>query len=255
MRKYYRRIERMSGNVATLRATGVGYETLAVVKGRGGRSLAQVIRLDGEEVSLQVFAGTRGFGTGDSVVFLGTPLRFSFTEALLGRVFDGGGEPRDGRSPLVENLVALGGPPVNPSVRAMPGRMIGTGIPMIDVFNTLVEGQKIPIFSLPGEPYNELLARIALQAEADVIVLGGIGLKHDDYLLLRRRLEEGGAMGRSVLFIHTASDPVLLGLQAPDPALMVAEQFALRGRRVMVLLSDMTNFANAPPGWLNTQGP
>jgi len=235
----------MAGNVATLRAAGVGYETLAVVKGRGGRSLAQVIRLDGEEVSLQVFAGTRGFGTGDNVVFLGTPLQFSFTEALLGRVFDGAGEPRDGRSPLVENLVALGGPPVNPAVRAMPSRMISTGIPMIDVFNTLVEGQKIPIFSLPGEPYNELLARIALQAVADVIVLGGIGLRNDDYLLLRRRLEEGGAMGRSVLFIHTASDPVLLALQTPDLALMVAEQFALRGRRVMVLLSDMTNFANA----------
>ena len=78
---------------------------------------------------------------------------------------------------------------------------------MIDVFNSLVEGQKMPIFSMPGEPYNELLARIALQAEADVIVLGGMGLKHDDYLLLRRRLEEGGALGRAVLFIHTAGRP------------------------------------------------
>ena len=245
MKKYYTRIDALAGNVASLTAPGVSYEELAVVEGRGGRSLAQVIRLRGDEVSLQVFAGTRGVGTGDRVTFLGAPMRFSFTEALLGRVFDGAGEPRDGRSPLAENLTPLGGPSVNPCVRVMPHRMIGTGIPMIDVFNSLVEGQKIPIFSLPGEPYNELLARIALQAEADVIVLGGVGLKHDDYLLLRRRLEEGGAMGRAVLFVHTASDPVMLSLQIPDLALMVAEQFALRGRRVMVLLTDMTNFAGA----------
>jgi V/A-type H+-transporting ATPase subunit B len=245
VKRYYRRIASLAGNVASLPAPGVSYEELAVVEGRGGRSLAQVIRLRGDEVSLQVFAGTRGVGTGDRVTFLGAPMRFSFSEALLGRVFDGGGEPRDGRSPLAENLTPLGGPAVNPFVRVMPHRMIGTGIPMIDVFNSLVEGQKIPIFSLPGEPYNELLARIALQAEADVIVVGGIGLKHDDYLLLRRRLEEGGAMGRTVLFIHTASDPVMLSLQVPDLALMVAEQFALQGRRVMVLLTDMTNFANA----------
>ena len=192
MKKYYTRIDRLSGNVATLRAPGIGYDELALIEGAGGSTLAQVIRLNGDEVTLQVFAGTRGIGTGDKVSFSGAPMRFSFTDALLGRIFNGSGEPRDGRSALTENLVALGGPAVNPCVRVMPHRMIATRIPMIDVFNSLVEGQKIPIFSIPGEPYNELLSRIALQAEADVIVLGGVGLKHDEYLLMRKRLEEGG---------------------------------------------------------------
>ena len=123
--------------------------------------------------------------------------------------------------------------------------MVRTGIPMIDVFNTLVESQKLPIFSVAGEPYNALLARIALQAEVDVIVLGGMGLKHDDYLYFRDVLEERGALARSVLFVHTASDPVVECLMVPDVALAVAEQFALQNKRVLVLLTDMTNFADA----------
>ena len=245
MRKYYNRIENLAGNVAMLKAPNVGYEELAEVEGAWGKSLAQVIKVNGENVSLQVFSGTRGVSTGDKVSFLGTSMRFSFSENLFGRIFSGGGEPRDGRCALVDNLIPVGGPAVNPAVRLMPHRMIPTNIPMIDVFNTLVEGQKLPIFSVPGEPYNELLARIALQAEADVIVLGGMGLKYDEYLFFKNRLEEGGAMARSILFIHTASDPVVECLQTPDLALTVAERFAIQGKKVLVLLTDMTNFANA----------
>lgn len=245
MRKYYQKIETLAGNVATLKASEVGYEELAEIQGKWGRSLAQVIRVSGDEVALQVFTGTRGISTGDKVSFLGSSMRISFSENLLGRIFSGGGEPRDGRSSLSENMVPVGGPSVNPAVRLMPHRMIPTNIPMIDVFNTLVEGQKLPIFSIPGEPYNELLARIALQAEADVIILGGMGLKYDEYLFFRNRLEEGGAMSRSILFIHTASDPVVECLLTPDIALTVAEKFAVQGKRVLVLLTDMTNFSNA----------
>ncbi len=245
MRKYYNRIDKIAGNVATLKASNVGYEELAEVEGKGGRSFAQVIRVNGEDVSLQIFSGTRGVSTGDKVSFLGSAMRFSFSDNLFGRVFTGGGEPRDGRTPLSDNLVMVGGPAVNPAVRLMPHRMIPTNIPMIDVFNTLVEGQKLPIFSIPGEPYNELLARIALQAEADVIILGGMGLKYDEYLYFKNRLEEGGAMSRSILFIHTASDPVVECLQTPDIALTVAEKFAEQGKRVLCLLTDMTSFANA----------
>jgi V/A-type H+-transporting ATPase subunit B len=245
MRKYYTKIDKIAGNVATLKATNVGYEELATVEGKWGESLAQVIKVNGEDVSLQVFAGTRGVATGDKVSFLGSPMRFNFSDNLFGRIFSGGGAPLDGRSPLTGNLVEVGGPAVNPAVRLMPHRMIRTNIPMIDVFNTLVEGQKLPIFSIPGEPYNELLARIALQAEADIIILGGMGLKYDEYLFFRKRLEEGGAMSRSILFIHTASDPVVECLLTPDIALTVAEQFAVQGKRVLCLLSDMTNFANA----------
>ncbi|RCK79704.1 MAG: V-type ATP synthase subunit B [Candidatus Ozemobacter sibiricus] len=245
MRKYYNRIDRIAGNVATLKATNVAYEELAEIEGKAGKSFAQVIRVDGDNVSLQIFSGSRGVSTGDRVSFLGSSMRFSFSENLFGRIFTGGGEPRDGRTPLTDNLVMVGGPAVNPAVRLMPHRMIPTNIPMIDVFNTLVEGQKLPIFSIPGEPYNELLARIALQAEADVIILGGMGLKYDEYLYFKNRLEEGGAMSRSILFIHTASDPVVECLQTPDIALTVAEKFAVQGKRVLVLLTDMTSFANA----------
>lgn len=245
MRKYYTRIENIAGNVATLKASNVGYEELALVEGKWGQSLCQVIRMADDDVYLQVFSGTRGLSTGDQVSFLGSSMRFNFSDNLFGRIFSGGGEPRDNRSPLTENLIEVGGPAVNPAVRLMPHEMIPTNIPMIDVFNTLVEGQKLPIFSIPGEPYNELLARIALQAEADVIILGGMGLKHDEYLYFKNRLEAGGAMARSILFIHTASDPVVECLLTPDLALTVAESFAVRGKKVLVLLTDMTNFANA----------
>lgn len=142
-------------------------------------------------------------------------------------------------------MIPIGGPSVNPARRVIPNKMIRTGIPMIDVFNTLVESQKLPIFSVSGEPYNELLARIAMQAEVDVIVLGGMGLKYDDYLFFRDTLEKAGAMGHTVMFIHTASDPTVECTLVPDMSLAVAERFALDGKRVLVLLTDMTNFADA----------
>ena len=190
MRKYYTKIDNIAGNVATLKATNVGYEELAVVEGSWGSSLAQVIRVNNDTVTLQVFAGTRGVSTGDKVSFLGSSMKFSFSEDLFGRIFSGSGEARDNRGELTDNLIEIGGPAVNPAVRLMPHRMIPTNIPMIDVFNTLVEGQKLPIFSIPGEPYNELLARIALQAEADVIIFGGMGLKYDEYLYFKNRLKK-----------------------------------------------------------------
>jgi V/A-type H+-transporting ATPase subunit B len=245
MNKYYTKIDSLAGNVATLKAKGVGYDELAVVEGKWGKSLAQVIRVNGDSATIQIFAGTRGVSTGDKVTFLGSSMKFSFSEDLFGRVFSGSGEARDGRGELTENMVEVGGPAVNPAIRLMPNRMIPTNIPMIDVFNTLVEGQKLPIFSIPGEPYNELLARIALQAEADVIILGGMGLKYDEYLFFKNKLEQGGAMDHTIMFIHTASDPVVECLQTPDIALTVAEQFALQGKKVLCLLTDMTNFANA----------
>jgi V/A-type H+-transporting ATPase subunit B len=123
--------------------------------------------------------------------------------------------------------------------------MVRTGIPMIDVFNTLVESQKLPIFAAAGEPYNQLLARIALQAEVDIIILGGMGLKYDDYLYFRDTLDEQGALARTVMFVHTAADPVVECLLVPDISLAVAENFALAGKRVLVLLTDMTSFADA----------
>ena len=245
MRKVYHKIIQIAGNVITVEADNVAYNDLAEVTSSRGISLAQVIRLQDSKVFLQVFAGSRGISTGDEVRFLGHPMKVSSSEDLLGRVFNGAGNPRDSRPAITTDQIDIGGPSVNPAKRIIPRKMIRTGIPMIDLFNTLVESQKLPIFSVAGEPYNELLARIAMQAEVDVIILGGMGLKYDDYLYFKNVLDEHGALSRSVLFIHTASDPVVECLLVPDMCLAVAEKYALEKKRVLVLLTDMTNFADA----------
>ena len=240
MYKVYHRIERIAGSVITVKADGVANQELAQVTSAQGTSLARVIRIDGDMVDLQVFAGARGIATDSQVRFLGKPMEIPFSDALLGRVFTGAGVPRDNGPAIEENPVPIGGPSVNPAKRIIPKTMVRTGIPMIDVFNTLVVSQKLPIFSVAGEPYNQLLARIALQAEVDVIVLGGMGLKHDDYLYLKDYLDQNGALSRTVMFVHTASDPIVESLLVPDASLAVAEQFATRGKNVLVLLTDMT---------------
>ena len=245
MLKVYHKIIRIAGSVITVEADNVAYNELAEVSGERGTSLAQVIRIDSGKVYLQVFAGSRGINTGDQVRFLGREMRVSASEDLLGRIFNGRGVPRDSRPAIESDLIEIGGPSVNPAKRIIPRNMIRTGIPMIDVFNTLVESQKLPIFSIAGEPYNQLLARIALQAEVDVIILGGMGLKYDDYLYFRNTLDEAGALSRTVMFIHTASDPTVECMLVPDMSLAVAEQYAISGKRVLVLLTDMTNFADS----------
>ncbi len=245
MRKVYTRVVQIAGNVISVNATDVAFGELAEVRSSRGMSLAQVIRVQGDRVSLQVFSGSRGVSTNDEVRFLGHQMRVAFSDDLIGRVFTGGGEPRDHGPRLEGNWVEIGGPAVNPAKRIIPRKMVRTGIPMIDIFNSLVESQKLPIFSVAGEPYNELLARIAMQAEVDFIVFGGMGLKHDDYLYFRDTFDAHGALGRTVMFVHTAADPIVECLMVPDLCLAVAEGFALAGSRVLVLLTDMTNFSDA----------
>ena len=245
MQKIYTHIIQIAGDVITVEADGVGYNDVAQISVRQGISLAQVIRIDEKKVFLQIFAGSRGISTGDQVRFLGHPMRVATGDNLLGRIFNGSGIPLDHGPQLSDNLIDIAGPPVNPVKRIIPNKMIRTGIPMIDVFNSLVESQKLPIFSIAGQPYNELLSRIAIQAEIDIIILGGMGLKYDDYLFFKETLNKHGALSRSIFFMHTAADPVVECLLVPDMALAVAEDFALKGKRVLVLLSDMTNFADA----------
>ncbi len=246
MKKVYRHIEQIAGPVVMLRAEGVAYGELARIRLKDGtETYAQVIKLKNDEVTLQVFAGSKGVSTGDEVEFLGQQVQLTFNDTwLLGRIFNGVGEPLDGRPPLAEGeAVDIGGPSFNPAKRIIPSNMIQTGIPMIDMFNTLVESQKLPIFSVAGEPYNALLARIALQAEADVIVVGGMGLKYDDYLFFKNTLAPNKE--RTIMFVHTASDPVVECMMVPDMALAAAEKYATAGKRVLVLLTDMTAFADA----------
>ncbi|MDD5789192.1 MAG: V-type ATP synthase subunit B [Spirochaetia bacterium] len=245
MNKVYSKIESITGSVITVKAEGVKYNELAEITTRFGKSLAEVNKIDGDTVSLQVFAGGRGVSTGDQIRFLGHDMRVSFGDDLLGRIFNGSGDPRDKGPALTENMTEIGGPSVNPSKRILAERMMRTNIPMIDMFNTLVVSQKLPIFSISGEPYNQLLARIAMQAEADVIVLGGMGLKYDDFLYFKKTLEEGGALSKTVMFIHTAADPTVECIKIPDMSLAVAEQFALQNKDVLVLLTDMTSYADS----------
>lgn len=244
MNQVYNRIESINGNVITVRASGVRYHELAQIQTRFGKSLAQVNKLDGEVVSLQVFAGGQGVSTGDEVRFLGREMRVSFSEDLLGRIFNGSGEPIDKGPALTENQKPIGGPSVNPT-RAF----WQTGCCARHPHDRHVQhpggvAEAAHLFHF-GEPYNQLLARIAMQAEADVIVLGGMGLKYDDFLYFKDTLSRGGALSRTVMFIHTASDPTVECMMIPDMSLAVAEQFALQDKDVLVLLTDMTNFADA----------
>lgn len=243
--KVYHKIDALSGSIATLRAEGVKYNEIAEVESRAGTSLAQVIKLDGPNVTLQIFAGARGVDTAAKVRFLGETMKVPYSDALLGRAFTGACQPRDGGPAIHENPSPIGQPSVNPAKRIMPNRMVRTNIPMIDLFNSLVVSQKLPIFAKAGEPYNELLARIALQANSDVIIIGGMGLKYDEYLKFRNTLDKSGALAKTVMFVHTAADPTVECMLVPDVSLAVAEKFALEGKDVLCLLTDMTSFADA----------
>jgi len=234
----------------TAQATEIGarYGDLAIVEdAQGGQSLAQVIHLRNDIVALQVFNGTKGVATSSSVRFLGRPMEATYSSNILGRVFRGTGEPIDGGPDLSQDpKVPIGAPSVNPMRRLLASKMIRTDVPMIDVFNCLVESQKIPIFSVAGEPFNALLARVGIQADADVVVFGGLGLIFDDYYSFRTAFEDAGVFSRTVMYVNLASDPIVERLLVPDLALAVAERFAVEeGKRVLVLLTDMTAFADA----------
>ena len=227
---------------------GPRFGDLAEVRDVDGRPrLAQVVRLDEGAASLQVFSGSKGLSTRAQVRFLGHPPRAAFSPNILGRVFGGDGRAVDGGPSLEEDpKIAVGGPSANPARRILASQMIRTDVPMIDLFNSLVESQKIPIFSVSGEPYNAFLARIGVQADADIVVFGGLGLPFDDVFRFRRAFEDAGVFARTVMFVNQASDPIVERLLVPDMALAVAERFAVEEKkRVLVLLTDMTAYADA----------
>jgi len=213
----------------------------------GSYSLAQVIKIKGNEVSLQIFSGAQGISTHASVSFLGHSMRVTYSNNILGRIFNATGEPMDGGSNLEpDTKVSIESASVNPMKRVLASKMIRTNVPMIDVFNCLVESQKIPIFSVSGESYNQFLARIGIQADADIVVFAGLGLIFDDFHFFRSQFEEAGVFARTVMFCNLASDPIVERLLVPDMALTVAERFAVEeGKRVLVLMTDMTAYADA----------
>jgi len=246
MRAVYDRINEMRGNLITVTAKDVGLGELARVDLKSGRGIyASVLRIEGDQVTLQVFESTRGISTGDHVTFLNRKMQATYGETLLGRRLSGSGVPIDGGPEIIGEPVEIGGPSFNPTNRIIPREQVRTNIPMIDVFNCLVKSQKIPIFSIAGEPYNPLLMRIANQTDADVVIIAGMGLTFSDYQAFIDNAEQAGSLNKTVMFVHRATDPAVECILVPDMALACAEKFAIKDKNVLVLLTDMTAFADS----------
>ena len=240
--KIYTKIDNITKATVTVRAQGVGNDELATVGGK----LAQVVRISGDDITLQVFQGTEGIATDAEVVFHGEPPVLKVSDELAGRFFDAYGNPLDGGMPVEGEAREIGGPTVNPFKRIQPSELIATGIAGIDLNNTIVSGQKIPFFAAPDQPYNQVMADVALRAQADKIILGGMGMTNDDYLYFKNLFENAGVLDRIVCFVNTTENPPVERLLVPDMALTAAEYFAVdKGEKVLVLLTDMTLYADA----------
>lgn len=240
--KVYTKITQITKATCSLKAQGVGNDELAIVNGR----LAQVVKIWGEDITLQVFSGTEGIPTNAEVTFLGKAPTVKVGEDLCGRFFDAFGNPIDGGPAVDGEEREIGGPSVNPVRRKQPSELIATGIAGIDLNNTLVSGQKIPFFADPDQPYNQVMANVALRAETDRIILGGMGLTNDDYLYFKNLFDNAGVLDRIVSFVNTTEAPPVERLLVPDMALTAAEYFAVdRNEKVLVLLTDMTLYADA----------
>ena len=240
--KIYTKIDNITKATVTVRAQGVGNDELATVGGK----LAQVVRISGDDITLQVFQGTEGIATDAEVVFHGEPPVLKVSDELAGRFFDAYGNPLDGGMPVEGEAREIGGPTVNPFKRIQPSELIATGIAGIDLNNTIVSGQKIPFFADPDQPYNQVMADVALRAQADKIILGGMGMTNDDYLYFKNLFENAGVLDRIVCFVNTTENPPVERLLVPDMALTAAEYFAVdKGEKVLVLVTDMTLYADA----------
>lgn len=240
--KIYTKITQITKATCSLKAANVGNEELATVDGH----LAQVVKIIGDEVTLQVFGGTEGLRTNAEVVFMGKAPSLNVSDQLAGRFFNAFGDPIDG-GPMPEGKeVEIGGPSVNPVRRKQPSELIATGIAGIDLNNTLVSGQKIPFFADPDQPYNQVMANVALRAKTDKIILGGMGLTNDDYLYFKNIFSNAGVLDHIISFVNTTENPPVERLLIPDMALTAAEYFAVeKNEKVLVLLTDMTLYADA----------
>jgi V/A-type H+/Na+-transporting ATPase subunit B len=240
--KIYTKITQITKATCSLKASGIGYDELAVVNGK----LAQVVKIIGDTVTLQVFGGTEGIPTNAEVTFLGKSPTIKVGEDLAGRFFNAYGDPIDGGPAIEGEEREIGGPSVNPVRRKQPSELVATGIAGIDLNNTLVSGQKIPFFADPDQPFNQVMAMVALRAKTDKIILGGMGLTNDDYLFYKSVFDNAGALDRIISFVNTTDDPPVERLLVPDMALTAAEYFAVdKNETVLVLLTDMTLYADA----------
>ena len=240
--RIYTRLEGITKATVMLNAQRITNDELATVDGR----LAQVVKINGDRVTLQVFGGTEGIATNSEVVFWGEAPSLNVSDDLAGRFFNAYGKPIDGGPEVEGEHREIGGPSVNPFKRKQPSQLIPTGIAGIDLNNTLVSGQKIPFFADPDQPYNQVMATVALRADVDKIILGGMGLTNDDYLYFRQSFENAGKLSKIISFVNTTDDPPVERLLIPDMALTSAEYFAVdKNEKVLVLLTDMTLYADA----------
>ncbi|NLJ47011.1 MAG: V-type ATP synthase subunit B [Treponema sp.] len=248
--------DRIDGPLVFIRKTHpVGYRELVECVDREGRTrLGMVLDTSDDAVVVQVFEGTQGLTMPETKVrFRGRPLTLGVSDTMLGRVFDGLGRPIDGGpAPLAESEIDVNGRPINPTSREYPRDFIQTGISAIDGMNTLIRGQKLPIFSGNGLPHNELAAQIARQAKIRggagdfAVVFAAMGVKHDVARYFTRSFEETGVLENVALFLSLADDPSIERIITPRTALTLAEHLAYRkGLHVLVILTDMSNYCES----------
>jgi len=247
--------DRIEGPLLLLEGFGrAAYGEVVEVHARGTVRLGEVLIASDEATVIELWGETAGLAPERlRVRFLGETLHVPVAEEMLGRIFDGLGRPRDGLPPpMAERRVDVNGSPINPAARSYPRDPIETGITAIDLMNTLVRGQKLPLLSGAGLPHNELAAQIALQAriaeegERFAVVFVGLGSSHDTAAFFRKQFEASGLLARTALFLNLADDPPMERIVTPRVALSLAEHLAFEhGYHVLALLTDMTNYAEA----------
>ena len=265
MRIEYTGLSEMQGSLVALEGvTGVAYDELAEISlDSGERRFGRVIQVDGDKVVLQVFEGTEGISM-DSVNthFTGKPIMLPLSKEIMGRVFSGTGVPLDGlREVFAEERRDINGTPINPVARQYPQNCILTGVSSIDAAVTLIRGQKLPIFSGAGMSHNELAAQIVRQAKVEggddefAVVFCAMGVKNDTAEYFRKDFEESGALGRVVMYLNMASDPIIERILAPRCALTAAEFLAFKhGYHVLVIMTDISSYCEALREFSSSKG-
>lgn len=256
MPKEYRTIREVAGPLMLVReVSGVTYNELGeITLSSGEKRRCRVLEIDGSDALVQLFENSAGINLSDSKVrFLGHTMELGVSEDMLGRVFDGLGNPADGGAPIIpDKRMDVNGVPMNPVSRNYPEEFIQTGVSAIDGLNTLVRGQKLPIFSGSGLPHANLAAQIARQAkvlgdnEKFAVVFAAIGITFEEANFFIEDFKKTGAIERTVLFINLANDPAIERIATPKMALTTAEYLAFeKGMHVLVIMTDITNYADA----------
>lgn len=266
MRKEYLKLDKVEGPLIVLsNIEGVAYDEIVHIKmDTGELRKGKVIKIDGKTVVVQVFEGTSGISTGNaSVKFTGEPLKLPLSKEILGRSFNGIGEPVDGAYQISSShKYNINGRPINPVARRYPRNFIQTGISAIDSLMTLIRGQKLPIFSGNGIAHNELAVQIVKQAKikganADnfAVVFGAMGVRHDDAAYFTRSFEAAGVLDHVVMYLNLADDPITERISTPRCALTAAEYLAFeQNMHVLVVITDMTSYSEALREMSSTRG-